>query len=131
MDTKKVSEKETDYAHKDLPSRAKNNTGLASTNSETEAKVAKISENWENLSKKNGERNCLTLREITMKWLMNFKTLEIKSVRNVLLKIYTEWYHIVNCYMLRKKIQPILTQQRMNVADVEKIGWIWKMLQMW
>ena len=32
---------------------------------------------------------------------------------------------------VEKKIQPILTQQRMNVADVEKIGWIWKMLQMW
>ena len=51
-DTKKASEKETDYAPKDSPRPVSKDTWLTSTISKAEAKVAKISENLKYLEKK-------------------------------------------------------------------------------
>ncbi|MBD5419035.1 MAG: hypothetical protein HDR48_03235 [Bacteroides sp.] len=51
-DTKKASEKETDYAPKDSPRPVSKDTWLTSTISKAEAKVAKISENLKYLEEK-------------------------------------------------------------------------------
>ena len=54
------------------------------------------------------------------------QVLEINSVRTVYPKDNHEWLKWVTdgklLYVDKEKIQPILTQQRMNLADVEKIG---------